>query len=239
MNRPLDPELSKAVEFLRGADPVLAPIIAKVGPCRIAYRRQRFHALAESILYQQVTGAAAASIYKRLCALYAGRRFPRAAALARTHPMRLRSAGLSRQKRRYLLDLARKVSSGALDLKTISRLPDEEVIEQLTRVKGIGRWTAEMFLIFCLKRLDVLPVDDLGLQKGVQEAYGFRSLPAARTIRRIGEAWRPFRSIGTWYLWQSLNKKVDMIVTSDQRPVPGDQRPVTGQATIPRLLFEG
>ncbi len=128
--------------------------------------------------------------------------------------MRLRSAGLSRQKRRYLLDLARKVSSlavggagGTLNLKRISRLLDEEVIEQLTRVKGIGRWTAEMFLIFCLKRLDVLPVDDLGLQKAVQKAYGFRSLPAARTIRRIGEAWRPYRSIATWYLWQSLNKR--------------------------------
>ncbi len=121
--------------------------------------------------------------------------------------MRLRSAGLSRQKRRYLLDLARKVSNGELDLRRISRLPDEEVIEQLTRVKGIGRWTAEMFLIFCLKRLDVLPVDDLGLQKGVKRAYGFRSLPATRTVRRIGEAWRPYRSIGTWYLWQSLNKK--------------------------------
>ncbi len=200
-------DLKQAIAYLRAADPVLAPVIAKVGPCRIAYRAGRFHALAESILYQQVTGAAAASIYRRLCALYAGGRFPRPEELARTHPMRLRSAGLSRQKRRYLLDLARKVSSGALDLKSISRLPDEEVIEQLTRVKGIGRWTAEMFLIFCLKRLDVLPVDDLGLQKGVQKAYRFRSLPAARTIRRLGEGWRPYRSIATWYLWQSLNKK--------------------------------
>ncbi len=207
MDHKLDRELTEAVEYLRGADPVLSPIMARVGPCRFAYRPQRFHALAESIIYQQVTGAAAASIYKRMCALYPGRRFPRPEELAGTHPMRLRFAGLSRQKRRYLLDLARKVSNGELDLERISRLPDEEAIEQLTRVKGIGRWTAEMFLIFSLKRLDVLPVDDLGLQKGVQRAYGFRSLPAPRTIRRIGEAWRPYRSIGTWYLWQSLNKK--------------------------------
>ena len=207
-------DLAKGVEYLRGADPVLARIIARVGPCRIAYRTGRFHALAESILYQQVTGAAAASIYRRLCALYPKGRFPRPEELARTHPLRLRSAGLSRQKRRYLLDLARKVSGpaaggagGTLDLRRISQLPDEEVIEQLTRVKGIGRWTAEMFLIFCLRRLDVLPVDDLGLQKSVQKAYGFRLLPAARSIRRIAEAWRPYRSLATWYLWQSLNKK--------------------------------
>jgi 3-methyladenine DNA glycosylase/8-oxoguanine DNA glycosylase len=191
------PEQSEAVEHLRRADPVLAPIIEKIGWPKIPYRTRRFHALAEAIIYQQVTGAAAASIYRRLCSLYPGKRFPRPKELARTHPMRLRAAGLSRQKRRYLLDLARRVSSGALNLKIISRLPDEEVIKELTQVKGIGRWTAEMFLIFCLKRPDVLPVDDLGLQKGVQKAYGSRSLPAAKTIQRIAEVWRPYRSIAT------------------------------------------
>ncbi len=203
----LDPQLlRRAAAHLRRSDPVLARIVDELGPCRLRVERGGgpFAALVESIVYQQITGRAAATIHARLCALAGGRR-PRPEDIARASHAALRRAGLSRQKIGYLRDLVARVKDG-LPLSRISRLPDEAVIDALTTVKGIGRWTAEMYLIFRLGRLDVLPVDDYGIRKAVQRAYGKRGLPKPDWIRRLGEPWAPYRSVATWYLWQSLDR---------------------------------
>jgi DNA-3-methyladenine glycosylase II len=197
--------LRRATTHLRRADPVLAAILSRVGPCRLEVdtRGGPFAALVEAILYQQITGRAAATIHGRLCAL-AGRRLPRPEDLARLGDAELRTVGLSRQKIAYLRDLTERAQDG-LPLLQLRRLPDEDVILTLTAVKGIGRWTAEMFLMFRLGRLDVLPVDDYGVRKAMQKAYRMRALPKPDRMRRVGEAWRPYRSIASWYLWRSLN----------------------------------
>ncbi|HXB53446.1 MAG TPA: DNA-3-methyladenine glycosylase [Vicinamibacteria bacterium] len=202
----LDPKLlRRAAAHLRRRDPVLARIIAEVGPCRLRVERGGgpFSALVESIVYQQITGRAAATIHGRLCALAGGRR-PRPEDIARASDAALRKAGLSRQKIGYLRDLTSRAREG-LPLGRISRLPDEAVIEALTAVKGIGRWTAEMFLIFRLGRLDVLPVDDYGIRKAMQKAYRKRALPKADWMRRQAEPWAPYRTVASWYLWRSLD----------------------------------
>jgi DNA-3-methyladenine glycosylase II len=203
----LSPEpntLTRAVAHLRRADPILARVIRDVGPCRFAAdpRGGAFAALVEAILYQQITGKAAATIHGRLVALL-GRRIPRPADLLAATDADLRQAGLSRQKIAYMRDLARKATDG-LPLARLSRLPDDSVIEVLTQVKGIGRWTAEMFLIFRLGRLDVLPVDDYGVRKAMQKAWRKRALPNADWMRRVAGPWRPYRTVASWYLWRSL-----------------------------------
>ena len=152
---------------------------------------------------QQISVKAAETIFRRLKEALGGRISPRR--VLELNAKALRAAGVSGQKVSYLRDLAEKWTDRTITPQHFSRLSDEEIIETLTQVRGIGRWTAEMFLIFSLTRLDVLPVDDLGFQRAVQLAYGYRSLPAARTIRRIAEHWRPYRSIATWYLWRSLD----------------------------------
>jgi 3-methyladenine DNA glycosylase/8-oxoguanine DNA glycosylase len=203
---PLDPAvLRRAAAHLRRADPVLAGIIRSVGPCRLRVDRSGgpFGALVESIIYQQITGRAAARIHERLCALFENRRL-RADSLLGASDEALRQAGLSRQKIAALRDLAQKVTSG-LPLGYIARLPDEDVIEALTAVRGIGRWTVEMFLIFRLGRLDVLPVDDYGVRKAMQRAYRKRALPKADWMTRVAEPWRPYRSVASWYLWRSVD----------------------------------
>ena len=186
-------------------DPRLRPLIRRVGSFELhwAQREDRFTALAEAIVHQQVSMAAGSTIFRRLLGATGGDTRLDAPRLLATPADSLRAAGLSRQKTSYLLDLAARTSSGALPLDRMDRLDDEQVVSELTRVKGIGRWSAEMFLIFRLGRLDVLPVDDLGLRKGVQRLCGLRSLPGAEQIRRQGERWRPFRSIATWYLWRA------------------------------------
>jgi DNA-3-methyladenine glycosylase II len=178
--------------------------MAHLGPVRVPLERNRFRALAESIIYQQLAGSAAASIARKVRALYGGR-FPTADELKATRTDRLRSAGVSPQKLGYLRDLSDAVATKRLDLARVARMEDEAVIEALTEVHGIGRWTAEMFLIFSLGRPDVLPVGDYGVQKGVQQVYGFKSLPRPRTLRRVGAPWAPFRSAGTWYMWKCLD----------------------------------
>jgi DNA-3-methyladenine glycosylase II len=201
----LDPTLlRRARAHLRGSDPVLARIIGEVGPCRLRVERGGgpFSALVEAIVYQQLAGRAAATIHARVCGV-AGRRHPRPEDIARASDQALRGAGLSRQKIGYLRDLTLRVQDG-LPLHRVSRLPDEGVIEVLTRVKGIGRWTAEMFLIFRLGRLDVLPVDDYGIRKAMQRAYRKRALPEPDWMRRVAEPWAPYRTIASWYLWRSL-----------------------------------
>ncbi len=177
--------LRRAVAHLRRADPTLAPIIRSVGPCRLQVDRRTapFAALVESILYQQITGKAAATIHDRLLAL-CDRPTPRPEDILGATDAELRAVGLSRQKVGYLRDLSARVKDG-LPLHRLSRLPDEAVIEALTEVKGIGRWTAEMFLIFRLGRLDVLPVDDYGVRKAMQRAYRMRALPKAERMRRV------------------------------------------------------
>jgi len=197
--------LRRASAHLRGADPVLARLMSAVGPCRLEIDRRGgpFASLAEAIVYQQITGKAAVTIHRRLRALV-GRRHPRPQDVQAASDEQLRVVGLSRQKIRYLRDLAEKVQDG-LPLRRMSRLSDDEVIAALTKVKGIGRWTAEMFLIFRLGRLDVLPVDDYGIRKAMQRAYRMRALPKAGRMRRVAEAWRPYRTVATWYLWRSVD----------------------------------
>ena len=204
----LDPEtLRKATIRLRRSDPVLAAIIRDVGPCRLQTddRGGAFAALVESIVYQQITGKAAASIYGRVRRLVR-RRHPRPQDILGATAEALRQAGLSRQKVMYLRDLAERVRDG-LKLRAIGRLEDEAVIEALTEVKGIGRWTVEMFLIFRLGRLDVLPVHDYGIRKAMQRAYRFRELPSPERMRRLAGPWRPYRTVACWYLWRSLESK--------------------------------
>ncbi len=192
------------MRHLRRRDPVLAGVIGRVGPCTWATERggSAFSSLIEAMLYQQITGKAAASIHRRLRGVL-GRRHPRPQEILGAKTRALRGAGLSRQKIAYMRDLAARATNG-LPLRGLARRADEEVIEALCAVKGIGRWTAEMFLIFRLGRFDVLPVDDYGVRKGAQIAYGLRELPDARWLKERGEAWRPYRTVASWYLWRIL-----------------------------------
>jgi 3-methyladenine DNA glycosylase/8-oxoguanine DNA glycosylase len=198
-------QLRAATRHLRRADPVLASLIARVGPCGFAANRRGspYSALVESILYQQITGNAAAAIHGRLTALV-GRAYPRPQDVAALSEAQLRGVGLSRQKVAYLRDLTTRVQDG-LPLRRLSRLSDEAVIRALTQVKGIGRWTAEMLLMFRLGRPDVLPVDDYGIRKAMQQAYRKRALPKAAWMRRVAEPWRPYRTVACWYLWRSVD----------------------------------
>jgi DNA-3-methyladenine glycosylase II len=197
-------EVDRAVRHLRRRDPVLAEIIRRIGRCGWETERagSAFSSLVEAMLYQQITGKAAASIHRRLRGVL-GRRHPRPQEILAASTRALRGAGLSRQKISYMRDLAARAVDG-LPLRGLSRRGDEDVIEALCAVKGIGRWTAEMFLIFRLGRFDVLPVDDYGVRKAAQKAYGLRKLPDARWLRERGEAWRPYRTVASWYLWRSL-----------------------------------
>jgi DNA-3-methyladenine glycosylase II len=201
------PYARAARTHLGRVDPVMARIIAEVGACRIVRRPERFRALARAIIFQQLAGAAATAIYLRVAALAPGRPFPSPAHILAAPEATLRKAGLSGQKTRYLKDLAAHVEKKVLNFHRFSRMTDEEVIADLTRVKGIGRWTAEMFLMFNLARPDVLPVDDLGVRNAVARAYGMRKPPKPKELRVFGTRWIPYRTAAAWYLWQSLEIK--------------------------------
>lgn len=198
-----------AVRHLKRVDSKLCRAIESCGPCRLKHEGEEdaFGALVHSIIYQQISYYAANAIAARFQKLYApanspdGARLPSPAELAATPVATLRRAGLSRQKTAYMLDLARRAVSGELKLERFREMDDEAVIQNLTQVKGIGRWTAEMFLIFHLDRPDVLPVGDLGLQYGFKRVYGLRKLPKAAKMLSIAEAWRPWRTVGSWYMW--------------------------------------
>jgi DNA-3-methyladenine glycosylase II len=185
-------------------DPILGRLIRRVGPCGLGGDQHGDHltALVASIVSQQLSGKAAATIFERVVALVPDRALLTPASLAALGDAQLRGAGLSRQKVRYLRDLCARIDEGSLVLHRLDALPDEGVIEQLTSVKGIGRWTAEMFLMFRLHRPDVLPVGDLGIVAAVQKLYGLRKRPDAKRLRRIGDTWRPHRSVACWYLWR-------------------------------------
>jgi DNA-3-methyladenine glycosylase II len=202
-------DYAKARRLLARRDPVIAGLIKRHGPCGLAdaQHEDAFSALTHAIISQQLSTKAAATIARRFDALFDGP--PTAAAVARLTDEQLRAVGLSSQKIRYMRDLAAKVADGSLPLNKVNELADEDVILSLTQVKGIGRWTAEMFLMFRLHRPDVLPVDDLGIVKAVQRAYGLRKMPKRDRLTKIGEPWRPYRSVACWYLWKSLGNKPD------------------------------
>lgn len=196
----------KAVTHLRKVDPVLGRVIDRVGTYRGWPDSQgsHFDAIARSIVFQQLSGKAAGTIHGRFQGLYGGRT-PLPAELVETSDEKLRGIGLSRQKSAYLKDLAARVVAGELPVDTLHELTDDEIITALTQVKGIGRWTAQMFLMFRLGRPDVLPDLDLGIQKGIQLAYKLRKLPPPERVKKIGAKWAPYRSIASWYLWRLLD----------------------------------
>lgn len=198
-------DYARARRLLIRRDPVIGRLIKLHGDCGLAgaQRSDPFHALVHAIIAQQLSTKAAATIERRLASLCGGR--PTPAALDALTDEAIRSAGISAQKLRYLRDLCARVQDGSLNLHTLGDFTDDQVIEALTGVKGIGRWTAEMFLMFRLHRPDVLPLGDLGIIKAVQKAYRLRSLPSPARLTRIGEAWRPYRSVACWYLWASLD----------------------------------
>ena len=212
------------LEHLRGADEVMHRLIGAVGPFQLRLERDRFKALARSILSQQISGSAARSIYSKLEALL-GTGGVTPEALARCTVEQLRSAGVSPQKAGYLLDLAAKVSSGEVRLRGLQRLEDSAIVEQLIQIKGIGVWTAQMFLIFSLGRLDVFPPDDLGIRVALRNLYGLRDLPDRKTSHAIAAPWRPFATIASWYCWRSLElPKVNSPQPEGKRPSKGGQK---------------
>jgi len=193
----------KAIKFLK-RDPKIANIILRVGEYKINFVKNPYRSLIDAIITQQLSGAAADSISKKFQELY--QRYPRPSEVINTPDSKLRSVGLSKMKVTYIKDLSEKIQSKELRINSLKDKSDEEVIAHLTQVKGIGRWTAEMFLIFSLGRLDVLPVGDLGLKKGIQRLYSMPELPEKDEIEKIAEKWRPYRTVATWYIWKSLNQ---------------------------------
>jgi DNA-3-methyladenine glycosylase II len=195
--------MRKAVLHLKKSDPVLRALVERVGPCRIEHREPSFDTVVRSIVYQQLSGKVAAVIFGRLMAAVKGQLTPRR--VLRLPHERMRALGLSNQKATYIRDLAERTKSGEVDFAALPGMSDEQVIESLTRVKGIGVWTAQMFLIFGLKRLDVLPVGDLGVRAAIKRAYGLADLPKPLDIEELARAWRPYCSVASWYLWRSLD----------------------------------
>jgi DNA-3-methyladenine glycosylase II len=198
-----DQEIQQALRHLRRQDPVMREVIRRAGPFTLRLHRNRFRALVFSILGQQISGKAAASIRARLVD-YLRPQPISAQSIARFSAQELRSVGLSSQKAGYLLDLAERVANGSLRLAGLGRMPDEKVIAALTEVKGIGIWTAQMFLIFSLGRLDVFPHDDLGVRVALRNLYGLDELPNKEVSHRIATPWRPYASVASWYCWRSL-----------------------------------
>jgi len=194
----------KAVKFLK-KDPKFAKIIMQVGDYNVKITKNRYQSLVEAIISQQLSGSAANSIIKKFRNLYKSK-FPKPRDVIKTSDSKLRTTGLSKMKIIYIKELSKKIESKELNMRKISSQTDEQVIEILTDVKGIGRWTAEMFLIFSLGRLDILPVGDLGLKKGIQSMYSLKELPEKEQIEQLAESWKPYRTVATWYLWKSLQK---------------------------------
>ena len=192
--------------YLCYADKRLAKIITETGRFSLKIKRDSFQALIEAIIYQQLNGSAANSIYNRFLTYYKNQ-IPTPEQIISSSDLELSTkVGLSRMKITYLKDLAAHIVDSRLNLIDLPEMQDEEIISQLTKVKGIGRWTAEMFLIFCLGRKDIFPVGDLGVRKAIQRLYSLPELPSPSTMLHIAQSWKPYRSIATWYLWKSLSK---------------------------------
>lgn len=224
--------MRKAILHLKKSDPVLRRIIERIGPCRMNFSEPVFHSLAEAIVYQQLNGKAAETIFNRFAALAGNPLSPEG--ILRLTPEQMRSVGLSQQKSSYLRDMAERASRGELDFSRLTEMSDDEVIEHLTQVKGVGVWTAHMFLMFTLQRPNILPVGDFGvrmamhkhyLAKGLAKAVSSKPmkrsngksskktvkpqiiLPKPEEMEKIAKRWEPYRSIACWYLWQSLDVK--------------------------------
>lgn len=189
---------------LKKNDPQMREIIRRVGPFTLRPKSDHFEMLANSIISQQISVAAARTISERLLERL-GKAGMTATAISKLDLEQLREVGISKQKGTYLLDLARHVDAGNLDLKSLARKSDDAIIEQLTVVKGIGVWTSQMFLIFSLGRLDVLPVGDYGIRKAIQQEYQLDDLPSPKEIELLAKPWRPYATVASWYLWQSLD----------------------------------
>ncbi len=197
--------MRKAVLHLKKSDPVMRGIIDRIGPCKMQFGEPVFHSLAEAIVYQQLNGKAAATIFKRFAALAGDPLTPKG--ILKLTPEHMRSAGLSKQKASYLFDMAERAHRGELDFSRLPDLSDQEVIEHLTQVKGVGVWTAHMFLMFTLRRPNILPTGDYGVRMAMKKAYNKRKPPKPEAMEKIAEPWAPYRSIACWYLWQSLDVK--------------------------------
>lgn len=197
--------MRKAITHLKRADPVLAGLIDRIGPCRIEYGPPEFHSLAEAIVYQQLNGKAALRIFERLTAL-AGQPLSPSGILELSDDQ-MRSVGLSKQKSSYLRDMAERTRQGRLDFSKLADLSDEEVVAHLTQVKGVGVWTAQMFLMFTLRRPNVLPTGDFGVQSAIKKHYRKRRLPTPAEIKKIARPWEPYCTIACWYLWKSMDVK--------------------------------
>jgi len=195
----------KAIAHLKRVDPVMAEVIARVGKCTLGVRSEgtHFDALIRSIVYQQLSGKAAATIHGRVVAMIGDGESAPEKVLETSHEM-LRSAGLSNQKASYVRNLAQHVVDGSLPVDALNDLSDDEIVDALIQVKGIGRWSAQVFLMFRLGRPDVLPDLDLGVQKGIQRAYRLRKLPTPKQVHARGRRWAPYRTVASWYMWRIL-----------------------------------
>jgi len=193
--------MQQALQHLR-QDPILAKIIDRVGPYGIQFREPNFETLVRSIVYQQLSGKVAGVIFGRLAAAVHGSFTPEA--ILKLRPSRMRALGLSTQKTAYIRDLARHARDRHVTFEDLETLPDAEVIERLTQVKGIGVWTVHMFLIFALRRPDILPTGDLGVRNAIRRAYNLEELPSPADMEKMAAAWRPWCSVASWYLWRSL-----------------------------------
>jgi DNA-3-methyladenine glycosylase II len=194
--------MKQAIHHLRTNDPVLSAIIERVGDYGIQFRQPDFETLVKSIVFQQLSGRVASVIFGRLSAAVQGVVTPES--ILKLRPSRMRTLGLSTQKTAYIRDLARHTRAGTVVFEDLPGLPDEEVIVRLTQVKGIGVWTAHMFLIFALQRTDVLPTGDLGIRNAIRKAYSLEALPTPEEMERMAHRWRPYCSVASWYLWRSL-----------------------------------
>jgi DNA-3-methyladenine glycosylase II len=197
--------MRKAINHLKKSDPVMRGIIERVGACRMEFGEPTFHSLAEAIVYQQLNGKAAVTIFKRFTDAAGTPVTPKG--ILNLSEQQLRAVGLSKQKSSYLRDLATKTESGLLNFNKLQTMEEIDVIEHLTQVKGIGVWTAHMFLMFTLRRPDVLPTGDYGIQVAIKKHYRKRKLPKPKDMEKIAKAWSPYRSVACWYLWRSLDIK--------------------------------
>jgi len=197
--------MRKAINHLKKSDPVMRDIIERVGACRMEFGEPTFHSLAEAIVYQQLNGKAAVTIFKRFTDAAGTTVTPKG--ILKLSEQQLRAVGLSKQKSSYLRDLATKTESGLLNFNKLQTMEEIDVIEHLTQVKGIGVWTAHMFLMFTLRRPDVLPTGDYGIQVAIKKHYRKRKLPKPKDMEKIAKAWSPYRSVACWYLWRSLDIK--------------------------------
>jgi len=198
---------SPSINFLKRSDPVLGQLIERIGPCQLDQVQQAgdlLASLSRAIIFQQLSTKAATSIYHRFLGLYPDA--PTAADILQTPADTLRSAGISRPKIAYLRNLAEKTLEGLPSLEVLAAWDDEAIIQALTQIKGIGRWSVQMLLIFRLHRWDVLPVEDLGVRAGIRKIYGLEGLPDKKMVEKLGQKWQPYSTIASWYLWRSLEE---------------------------------